>query len=378
MQINQSLIRVFLIITSFLLLACHNPYLEKKDWDRSENQPNPLADFSNANYSDSEITVPLIIRNKKNINGTVSAGFLSIGKKMIFCTYNGFLYTMDKGTFAHSGSTRPARGINAMPALFRDRLFLSAEWLKFGLSAYDFSTQKIVWQDKKGYSVTSPIIHDNRLYIAQKDGRVRSLNPITFQEIWHFDTNEPILSNLALGQKYLYVLTTKGKLFALIHESGTQSWTIDIGEAIKTNPVLIDRFLMIAGLSGKLYLVDTDSRSLEMVSDLQSPVFRSPSAGNGMFFIGTSSGRLIAYDPVHKHIQWDKNLEGPISISPLVLKSKIAIGTDQKKLYILDQTDGTILQELDMEGRLSCLPLPFDQGLILGLDFRKLIYLKKE
>ncbi len=65
MQINQSLIRVFLIITSFLLLACHNPYLEKKDWDRSENQPNPLADFSNANYSDSEITVPLIIRNKK-------------------------------------------------------------------------------------------------------------------------------------------------------------------------------------------------------------------------------------------------------------------------------------------------------------------------
>ena len=142
MHMDQSLIRAFLLIVPFLLWTCHKPYLEKGYSDIPSDQPSTIPDYSNANYSDSEITLPLTIQTKKNVNGTVSAGFLAIGKKMIFTTHNGFLYSMDKGTFAHSGHTRPARGISALPAKFKNRLFLSAEWLKSGLSVYDFSIRK--------------------------------------------------------------------------------------------------------------------------------------------------------------------------------------------------------------------------------------------
>lgn len=378
MQKNQGLIRPFLLIVSFLLWACHKPYLEKGYSEIAKDQPVAIQDYSNAHYSDSDITLPLAIQNKRNLNGTVSAGFLSVGEKLIFSTQNGFLYTMDKGTFNHSGNTRPARGVSAKPALYKNRLFIAAEWLKSGLSVYDFDAHQIIWQEAKGYSVTSPIIRDERLFIAQKDGRVRSLNPKTFQEIWHFDTNESILNNLALDQTLLYVLNANGQLSALQPESGRRIWQFEIGEAVKTSPVLSNQYLMIASLSGKLYLIDTKLQSMELVFDIRSPIFRSPSAGTDLFFIGASNGQIIAFDPLNKQVKWQRTLEGPFSDSPLILKSKIVVGTDQKKLYILDKTDGAILQELDLDGRLSCMPLVFDEGLILGMDFRKIVYLKRK
>lgn len=377
MYLFQKNVRIFLVATLFVFGACHKPYLENPQNESPTEWVHQNSDFTNAHYVDDELELPLTVISKKNINGTVSGGFIPVGNQMIFATYNGFIYTMNKGTFAKVAHTRPAKGISTRPTLYNTHLYIAAEWIKSGLNVYDFTTKQVIWEDKEGFSVTSPIIHNNRLFIAQKDGVIRCLNPRTFQEIWKFNSNQPILNNLAFDQTFLYALTAKGMLFALVPESGTQAWKVDIGEAIQTSPVILNQYILVTSLSGKLFLINTDTHQSEFFYDMKAPVFQTASASGNLFFIGSSDGHLIAFDPESHKIIWEQTIEGPPSASSLVLKSKLVVGSDQKRLYILNQSDGSIIQELKLNGRMSCLPLVHDNGLILGTDFRKLVFLKK-
>ncbi len=361
-----------LSLAFLLLISCHRPYLEQpviKDTDESN-------EFNNVHFIKADLKLPLTAVTETNLRGTAVGAFIPLGKQFALVTANGYFYTMEKKGFENAANSRPARGISTAPAYADGRLYIASEWNKTGLNVYDFSQQKIVWELENAFSVSTPVIWQNKIFHAQKNGIIRCLNAKTFRKIWQNDVQDQIRSSLAFDGEYLFAASLSGIIQALVPESGSLAWQTELNETVRAAPATSASFVIVATVSGKLFLFDKRTGKIKFTKNFQQPFFTAPAVYENYLYICSSGGKISAFDLQSKTLLWTKELEGAAMVPPLILSTKIIVGTSRRQLYILDKNDGSVLQQMELEGRLSALPLPYDQGLIVGYEYKKLTFLK--
>ena len=369
-------INLLLIFFIVLLFSCQRPFLEQVPAEQGQFYYTQNVSYDRANYIDAQIAFPLSVVKDKSINGTVAGMVLPVNDQIIFATANGFLYTMEKGSFRNSANFRPVRGISTAPTYFNGRLYIPSEWNKTGFSVYDLLTREIVWELENSFSVSSPVIWRNKIFHVQKDGHIFCFDESVSQEIWHTELEDQIINSLAFDRELIFAATLQGKVIALVPESGAIAWQTKLQEPIHATPVLSKDMIIIVTVQGNLFLLSKRTGKIIFTKNMQVPLFTTPSTDGMHFYICASNGRLTTFNLKTHSIQWERQLEGSITVPALILNDKIVVGTDQKFLYVLNKEDGTILQKLELEGRLRTLPLPHRQGLIIGYEYRKLAFLK--
>ncbi len=364
---------IILFPSLFLFLfSCQRPFLERSN-QIATNRP---AAFYNPYFSDADLKLPLTLVNEKNLRGTAVGSFIPLEKQFALVTANGYFYTMEKEDFQNAARLRPSKGASTAPAYANGQMYIASEWLKTGLNIYDFSRQKIVWALENAFSVSTPIVWQNKIFHAQKDGIIRCLNAKTYREIWRLDMQDQIRNNLAFDGELLFTATLSGKIRALVPESGSVAWQTKLHETVRAAPVATSSFCIIATVSGNLFLLDKQTGKIRFTKNLQQPFFVTPSVHTDRLYLGGSGGGFFVYDLSGDSLLWKTQLDGALMVPALILKNKIVVGTSRRQLYILDKTDGSLLQQMELEGRLSALPLPYDRGLIVGYEYKKLAFLK--
>jgi outer membrane protein assembly factor BamB len=165
---------------------------------------------------------------------------------------------------------------------------------------FDTNPKDSVWPKTRNEVISTPILHNNRVYIANGQdpehgegvGHLYCIDPTKRGDItkeglvWHYDKIRRSISTGALVDGILYYADFSGFLHALDAGTGKPYWVHDMLAAVWASPFVVD---------GKVYLGDEDGdvvvlkhgRTKEVLAEMNmgSSVYGSFVAANGALFV---------------------------------------------------------------------------------------------
>ncbi len=168
------------------------------------------------------------------------------------------------------------------------------------LWSFDTNPKDSVWPKTRNEIISTPIIHDNKVYIGNGQdpehgegiGHLYCIDAtkrgdITKDgQVWHFDKIRRSISTGALHEGLLYYSDFSGFLHCIEASTGKELWQHDLFAAIWGSPMVID---------GKVYLGDEDGdvvilqagREKKLIAEINmgSSVYATPVPANGALFI---------------------------------------------------------------------------------------------
>ncbi len=167
---------------------------------------------------------------------------------------------------------------------------------------FDSNPKDSVWPKTRNELISTPILWDNKVYIANGQdpehgegvGHLYAIDPTKRGDItetgriWHYDKIRRSISTGALKDGLLYYADFSGFLHCLDAKTGEAIWVHDMLASMWGSPIVID---------GKIYLGDEDGdvvvmqagREKKVLAEMNmgSSVYSTPVPANGMLFVAT-------------------------------------------------------------------------------------------
>jgi outer membrane protein assembly factor BamB len=171
-----------------------------------------------------------------------------------------------------------------------------------GKKLWEFNTNPpdTVWPKTRNELISTPVIHNNRVYIAngqdpehgEGTGHLYAIDATKRGDItqtgriWHYDKIRRSISTGSVYNGILFYADFSGFLHALDPDTGKPYWTHDLLAAVWGSPMVID---------GKIYLGDEDgdvvvmeaSKTKKVIAEMNmgSSVYCTPVAANGVLYV---------------------------------------------------------------------------------------------
>jgi outer membrane protein assembly factor BamB len=173
---------------------------------------------------------------------------------------------------------------------------------------FDTNPKDSVWPKTRNEVISTPVIHDGIVYIANGQdpehgegvGHLYAIDPTkrgdvtTTGLVWHYDKIRRSISTAAVHDGIVYFADFSGFLHALDAKTGQVYWTHDMFAAVWGSPLVVE---------GRVYLGDEDGditilqagRELKVIGEMNmgSSVYSTPVPANGALYI-VNRNQMIA------------------------------------------------------------------------------------
>ncbi len=310
-----------------------------------------------------------------DVNAEVRATPVAVGRQLFIGAENGNLYALDLVTRKLQWLFHARGGISSTPAvadgviyfLSRDGRFhaLNAET---GAPLWSFRTQgESVFAaygmfgtpltgepvpDPWDLYLSSPLVHDGKVYFGSSDERVYALDAKTGKPAWVHKTGGVVHSSPALAGKNVVIGSWDGALYALDAASGELRWRYQTRAEQKNSILLgiqasprVDRDTVYAGSrDGYFYALDADSGKLKWSYNAKGTwVVSTAAVDDSSVYFGTSdSGLLLALDKRDGKERFRVDTKVWTFASPL-RTGELLIGASMKgELFAVDAGSGRL------------------------------------
>ena len=173
---------------------------------------------------------------------------------------------------------------------------------------FDLNPKDSVWPKTRNEVISTPIIIDNVVYIANGQdpehgegvGHLYAIDATKRGDItktgqlWHYGDIRRSISTGALFNGILFYSDFSGFLHAVDAKTGKQLWKHDMFAAIWGSPMVIDGKVYLGDEDGDITILNAD-RTLKMVAEnnMGSSVYSTPVPANGTLFV-VNRNQLIA------------------------------------------------------------------------------------
>ncbi|AJR09707.1 outer membrane protein assembly factor BamB [Photobacterium gaetbulicola] len=182
------------------------------------------------------------------------------------------------------------------------------------------------WSSKVGngvghfFSKLSPAVGYGKVFVADRNGLVKALDPDTGKEIWQQDLEEDMPARLAGGISLSYgkvfIGTENAEVIALDETTGEVAWRQTVEGEVLSKP-LVDEGLVVVNTSrGILQALDANSGESrwQLGSELPTLTLRgdsSPVSISGGVFWGQANGRLAGALMGNGQMLWQQPIGSP-------------------------------------------------------------------
>lgn len=179
-----------------------------------------------------------------------------------------------------------------------------------------------LWQRDTGqgtgghYLELSPLLVGERLFVADRYGRVRAYHSISGERLWHRELERQVSAGPGAAQGML-LFGGDAEIFALEQGSGEQRWRTTIGSELLSAPVAQGEIVVAHAIDGSIIALERGDghllwRHLERVPSLTLRGSSRPLiVGGTMVVVGTAGGEVIALNLQDGALLWRATIATP-------------------------------------------------------------------
>ena len=280
------------------------------------------------------------------------------------------VYALDLKTGAQKWKLRTNGEIRSTLVVHGNQLFLAGG--NGVLSCIDKTTGKPIWRtvfdlnavylaerryDFADYYHSTPLIHDNVIYLGSSNGVMRAMKVENGEVLWSFKAGDIIHNEPIIVKKKLYFGCFDGNVYALNIADGTLAWKFkSIGTEIfpkgefNGSPAANDNTIMIGGRDYNAYFLDANTGTAKWNKRFNAWAL-SFKVRDTVVFLGTSDDHLLlALDARDGHEIWKTNVKFNIFSNMTLGPNTIYASTIWGRLVALDTKTGAIRWTFDADG----------------------------
>lgn len=196
-----------------------------------------------------------------------------------------------------------------------------------------------------------PVIVDDRLFVADIDGLMYSLNAQTGKPVWKRSIGTRGASSAAYSEGKLYAVTLEpGQATALRAKDGKILWQRDLPGRSESSPLVYQKKLVIFGCEcGTVFGLDIKDGSIEWTVETGGAIKGGLAEEDGVVFGGNYAGEAFAIDASSGDEKWRVSTSGGsfgrgggIYSTPATAYGRVYFGSIDSRVYSLDQDNGQI------------------------------------
>lgn len=188
---------------------------------------------------------------------------------------------------------------------------------------------KELWDGRYGkgsqelYLKLLPAAQDDRVFTADRDGRVMAIDASTGKVVWEERDKKRLISGgPGVGEGKVYVGTSEAQVVARDAETGKKLWIANVSSEVLAPPVAAEGIVAVRTGDGKLYALDAETGREKWVFDRTIPTLTlrgtaPPAIHGGMVIAGFDNGRMTALDLETGKELWETRLAEPTGRSEL-------------------------------------------------------------
>jgi outer membrane protein assembly factor BamB len=204
-----------------------------------------------------------------------------------------------------------------------------------------------------------PRIDGGRVFAADSEGKVVSLDATTGKRLWSIDTELPLSGGPGSGSGVVVVGTRDGEVLALDDTNGEIRWKASVSSEVLSVPAVSAGKVVVQTNDGKLYGFDAYDGTQSWLYSRQVPVLTlrgtsSPVISGNTVFSGFAGGKLVAVELSSGLVQWEISVTAPsgrselermvdIDGDPLVSNGVVYVATYQGEVAAISEYSGTVL-----------------------------------
>jgi len=183
---------------------------------------------------------------------------------------------------------------------------------------------EVVWQESIGdgvqhyFSRLTPAIHNDVVYVANREGEVEALSLENGDTLWETDVRE-----------------------------NPTFWPWETTESAKLSGGILQAYgkIFVGSEHGYLTALDRETGEVVWRKTMPGEVLAKPAAGDGLIFVNLGSGKLLAVHPDTGEERWSFEQEvPPLTLrgqsSPTVANGGVLLGLETGKLSVLISENG--------------------------------------
>jgi len=221
-----------------------------------------------------------------------------------------------------------------------------------------------LWSENVGkgtdeqYLKLVPVAGAERVYSAERGGRVFALDAGSGERLWRQDTDMRISGGPGLGEGLVLVGSSDGEVAALSAEDGRQLWRAKVTSEVLAPPVAAGGVAVVRTGDGKLFGLGADSGTRLWVYSRSVPVLTlrgtsEPVIVDDLVLAGFDSGRLVALELATGRLIWEQQVAIPsgrsdlermvdLDAAPVVFGRSVFVATYQGQVASVSLDTGDI------------------------------------
>ena len=226
-----------------------------------------------------------------------------------------------------------------------------------------------------GNAGLQPAITRNAVYVANADGELFRLDPISGKKVWKSDVGFKISGAVGAGQELVAVGGLKGEL-AAFDESGKLLWLTRVSSEVLSAPNIVDGMVVVRTSDGRIAALSAEDGKRQWLYERATPtlIVRNHAGviiQSGVVYAGFAAGKLAAINLANGAVIWESAVSQPrgntelerisdITSLPAVDSEKVCAVAFQGRIACFDNKQGAMLWSREVSS---------DKGLALKNNF---------
>ncbi len=238
------------------------------------------------------------------------------------------------------------------------------------LHALSLDHGQLLWEfaTEVGFS-TAPSYLSGRLYLGDFDGVFYCVDAATGTLVWKFAAEGEIDSSANFHAGNVLFGSQDATLYCLDAIGGELRWKHQIDDQIRCTPAIAEGNAFVAGCDSKLHIVDLAHGSGVGSVPILAQTGVTPAVKGELAFLATEGGAIHAVDWKAKQVLWsytDKQSTQAFRSSPALAEKLMIVGGSNKYVYALDQTTGDAAWKFRARKRVDSSPVVCGDRVFFG------------
>ena len=210
----------------------------------------------------------------------------------------------------------------------------------------------------------TPAYAQGRVFVADNDGKLRSINAENGKTIWSIKTGVNITGGPGVSESLTMIGTDEAEALAFTSETGKKLWQVKVSSEILAAPQEADNIVVVRTIDGKIFGLNAENGLRLWVYDRSVPALTlrgtsKPIITENRVIAGFDGGQLVALELTTGKLIWGTSialasgrseLERMVDIDsePLVMGQDIYVVTFQGRLASVALETGQIIWTRDI------------------------------